>query len=220
MTTHPTDHGFDEDEQPGTDNHSSGRMTREMLAEQFALHRERLWRTVQIRMDPRLYGRVDPDDVLQEAYIDAEKRLSHFAEELCYSPFVWLRLIVGQTLINVHRRHVGAKKRDASREVSQNQKLRHELSATSRTIAHQIAAQQTSPSGAAVRSEMVLELTDAMDELKPIDREILTLRHFEDLTNKEVAELLEISEKNASVRYVRAIQRLKSCLDSKAQQKK
>lgn len=191
------------------------RMTRAILAEQFSLHRERLWRAVQVRLDVRLLGRVDPDDVLQEAYLDAEKRLSHFAEEMNCSAFVWLRLIVGQTLINVHRRHLGAKKRDATRERSASQRLKHGLSATSQRIAFQFAAQQTSPSAAAVRSEMVRELANSMDQLKPIDREILTLRHFEDMTNKEAAELLEITEKNASIRYVRALQRLKSCLESK-----
>lgn len=191
------------------------RMTREELAEQFSIHRDRLWRAVQVRMDARLYGRVGPDDVLQEAYLDAEKRLGHFAEELDCSAFVWLRLIVGQTLINVHRRHLGAKMRDASRDRSNSQRLRHDFSATSKSIAFQVAAQQTSPSGAAVRSEMVVELTAALDDLKPIDREVLTLRHFEDMTNKEVAEILEITEKNASIRYVRAIQRLKSCLESR-----
>jgi RNA polymerase sigma-70 factor (ECF subfamily) len=212
------DNVFDNNRIASVDSANYGSMSREELADQFAVHRDRLWRTVQFRMDPRLFGRVDPDDVLQEAYLDAEKRLGHFAEELCCSPFVWLRLVVGQTLINIHRRHIGTQKRDASRELSHSQKLRYELSATSAAIAHQIAAQQTSPSGAALRSEMILELTSAMDDLKPLDREILTLRHFEDLTNKEVAELLEITEKNASIRYVRAVQRLKSCLDSRAQQ--
>ncbi len=113
-------------------------------------------------MDARLYGRVGPDDVLQEAYLDAEKRLGHFAEELDCSAFVWLRLIVGQTLINVHRRHLGAKMRDASRDRSTSQRLRHDFSATSKSIAFQIAAQQTSPSGAAIRSEIVVELTTAL----------------------------------------------------------
>ena len=192
----------------------STRMTKQLLTEQFTMHRERLWRTVHVRMDRRLYGRVDPDDVLQEAYMDAMKRVGHFAEELGYSPFVWLRLVVGQTLINVHRRHIGAQKRDASRERSANQGLKFQMSATSQAIAIQLAGNQTSPSQAAIRSEMVEELATALDTLTEIDREILTLRHFEDLSNKEVAELLGIEQKAASIRYVRAIQRLKKCMES------
>ncbi|MFT7632578.1 MAG: RNA polymerase sigma-70 factor (ECF subfamily), partial [Mariniblastus sp.] len=189
------------------------RMTKQMLTEEFTAHRERLWRTVHIRMDPRLYGRVDPDDVLQEAYLDAMKRVGHFAEELKYSPFVWLRLIVGQTLINVHRRHIGAQKRDASKERSVNQALKFQMNATSRLMAVQLAGEQTSPSQAAMRSEWVEELTEALETMAEVDREVLTLRHFEDLSNKEVAELLGIEQKAASIRYVRAVQRLKKYMD-------
>ncbi len=189
------------------------RMTKELLTREFTLHRERLWRTVHTRMDSRLYGRVDPDDVLQEAYLDAMKRVKHFAEELTYSPFVWLRLIVGQTLINVHRRHVGAKKRDASIERSVNQGLRFQMSATSQAVAIQLAANHTSPSQAAMKSELVETLAGALDTMSDIDREILTLRHFEDLSNSEVAELLGIEQKAASIRYVRAVQRLKKCME-------
>jgi RNA polymerase sigma-70 factor (ECF subfamily) len=191
---------------------NSLRMNKEILTEHFTANRERLWRTIQVRMDPRLYGRVDPDDILQEAYLDAIKRVGHFAEEVNFTPFVWLRLIVGQTLVNVHRRHINVKMRDASRERSIDRGLRHEWSATSQSMAFQLAASQTSPSEAIVRTEEVGELAVALDSLSDIDREILTLRHFEDLSNKEVAELLEIEQKAASIRYVRAIQRLKKCL--------
>lgn len=192
---------------------ASLRMTRDLLSVEFTKHRERLWRAVHTRMDPRLYGRVDPDDVLQEAYLDAMKRVKHFAEELTYTPFVWLRLIVGQTLINVHRRHLGAKKRSAAMEKSMNQKLNYQFSATSKAIALQLAGNQTSPSNAASRNESILELGNALETLSDIDREILTLRHFEDLSNKEVAALLSIEPKASSIRYVRAVQRLKKCMD-------
>lgn len=190
------------------------RMTKELLTREFSLHRERLWRTVHTRMDSRLYGRVDPDDVLQEAYLDAMKRVNHFAEELTYTPFVWLRLIVGQTLINVHRRHIGAKKRDASMERSVNQALNFQMGATSKAMAIQLAANHTSPSQAAMRSELVESLESALETMTDIDREILTLRHFEDMSNSEVAELLGIEQKAASIRYVRAVQRLKKCMEN------
>jgi len=193
----------------------SYRMTKEILTEEFIANRERLWRTVQVRMDSRLYGRVDPDDVLQEAYLDAMKRVGHFAEELTYSPFVWLRLIVGQTLINVHRRHLKAKMRDASKERSIESGMRFKMSATSQTLAMQLALSQTSPSQAAIRTEEVERLSKAIDSLTEVDREILTLRHFEELSNKEVAELLRIEVKAASIRYIRAIQRLKKCFGNR-----
>ncbi len=188
------------------------RMTKQLLTEQFTLHRDRLWRAIHVRMDPRLCGRVDPDDILQEAYLDAMKRVGHFAEDSNYTPFVWLRLIVGQTLINVHRRHITVKKRDASRERSRSKGLKFEYSATSQTIASQLAANQTSPSQAAIRTEQVQELATALESLSEIDREIITLRHFEDMSNTEVAEILNIEQKASSIRYVRAIQRLKKCM--------
>lgn len=188
-------------------------MTRKDLTEHFTAHRQRLWRTVHVRMDPRLYGRVDPDDVLQEAYLDAEKRLGHFAEEVNFTPFVWLRLIVGQTLINVHRRHLGTQKRDASRERRAATGLQYAYSATSQQLAFQLAASQTSPSEALMRDERVDRLAQSLASLSELDREILTLRHFEDLSNKEVAQLLNIQQKAASIRYVRALKRLRACLE-------
>src|SRR6478672_4342311 len=88
------------------------------LAALFARHRDRLWRMVRVRLDRRLLGRVDPDDVLQEAYLDASRRIAHFRRDDAPSFFIWLRLIVGQTLVDIHRRHVGAQARDAGREVA------------------------------------------------------------------------------------------------------
>ncbi len=194
------------------DSSDSIRMTKELLTHHFSENRDRLWRTVQMRMDQRLYGRVDPDDVLQEAYMDAMKRVSHFAEEVNFTPFVWLRLIVGQTLINVHRRHLKTKMRDASKEKSIDGGLKFQMSSTSQSFAMQLALSQTSPSQAVIRSEEIEKLAAAIETLTDVDREILTLRHFEELSNKEVAELLEIEPKAASIRYVRAIQRLQKCL--------
>lgn len=185
--------------------------SKQQLTELFSIHRERLWRTVQTRLDQRLYGRVDPDDVLQEAYLDAQQRLKSTKDLEGYSPFVWLRLIVGQTLINMHRRHLGAQKRDAARE--QSQRLQFQCSATTTQVAFQLSASQTSPSSAAMRAERVGQIAASLESLSEMDREILTLRHFEDLTNKEIAELLGIEQKTASIRYVRALQRLKNCLE-------
>ncbi|MGD2111343.1 MAG: sigma factor, partial [Phycisphaerae bacterium] len=107
-----------------TGNDSRGVLSRlrsgddEALAELFSQHRERLWRMVHFRLDQRLLGRAGTEDILQEAYLAAAKRVHHFAEESTTSFFVWLRMIVMQTLIDVHRRHLGAQMRDADREVA------------------------------------------------------------------------------------------------------
>ncbi len=182
----------------------------EALAELFSRHRDRLWRMVNFRLDRRLHGRVDADDVLQEAYLDALQRLPHYLQQKRnMSFFVWLRCIVSQTLVDIHRKHLGAKMRAADREVSLHNPLSN---TTSVSMAAQLLGHLTSPSHAAMRHELSRQLEEALEKMNPIDREILALRHFEELTNSEVAEVLGIQQKAASIRYVRAIRRLKDIL--------
>jgi RNA polymerase sigma-70 factor (ECF subfamily) len=176
------------------------------LAELFSLHRDRLWRIVNFRLDSRLLGRVDADDILQEAYLDAAQRINHYLDDSTHTFFIWLRLIANQTLIDVHRRHLGAQMRDASRDMSIHA---HYAQATSMSIASQLLGNFTSPSQVAMRDETAVQLDQAIDSMEPIDREVLALRHFEELTNSEVAEVLGIQQKAASIRYVRALKRLK-----------
>jgi len=182
----------------------------EFLAEQFLKHRERLWRIVRFRLDRRLSGRVDPDDVLQECWIATSQRLDHFLENESLSLFVWFRLIAGQTLVDIHRRHLGAKMRDAYREVGMHGPAWSQ--ATSVSIAAQFLGNFTSPSQAAIREETARRLEEAVESMDAIDREVVAMRHFEELTNIEVAEVLGIQQKAASIRYVRAIRRLKDIL--------
>lgn len=179
------------------------------LAELFARHQPRLQTIVQFRLDRRLYGRVDADDVLQEAYLGAASRLQHFRQESDGSVFIWLRLITSQTLAEVHRRHLGVQQRDAGREVSLHGSNHH---STSLSLVHHLLGTMTSPSQVVVRGETERQLTTAMDAMDEIDREVLALRHFEELTNQEVAEVLGISQKAASNRYVRALDRLRAML--------
>lgn len=173
-------------------------------------NRERLWRMVSFRMDRRMASRIDPDDVLQEAYVAAAARLHHYLSDTSCSPFVWLRSIVAQTLIDVHRRHLGAKMRDAHRDVSVVPATYP--NATSVSLAAELLASVTSPSQAAAREEVSEELRRAIDDMSQVDQEIIALRHFEDLTNAEAAEVLGIQPTAASNRYVRAIARLKDVL--------
>jgi RNA polymerase sigma-70 factor (ECF subfamily) len=182
----------------------------EALAALFALHRPRLRRSVQFRLDPRIHGRVDPDDVLQEAYLAAAQRLEHFLREPGLSPFLWLRLIVNQTLVDVYRRHLGAQMRDAGRELAIDG-LRYTQS-TSASLVIQLAGSLSSPSRVALKGEIRQTLEQSIENMDPIDREILALRHFEELSNAEVAEALGIQQKAASIRYVRAVRRLKDVL--------
>jgi RNA polymerase sigma-70 factor (ECF subfamily) len=182
------------------------------LATAFADHQERLRRLASYRLAPGLNGRVDAEDVLQESYLAAMARLKHFQESSSESVFVWLRLVVLQTITDIHRKHLGAQMRDAYREVG--------LPGTrwspgsSASLAAQLAASLTSPSQAAIRDETSRQLEAAIETMSELDREILELRHFEELSNQEAAEVLGIEEKAASIRYVRAIKRLKDILAS------
>lgn len=177
------------------------------LAELFALYRPQLHRMVELRLDPRVGTRAAPSDVLQEAYLDAAARVEHFFRREGVSFYVWLRLIVNQSLIDLHRRHLTAQKRGADREVSPAW-----TPATSISLARHLVAQMDSPSQAARREEMLVQVQAALDGLDPLDREILTLRHFEELSNNEVAELLGLQKAAASNRYVRALGRLRQAL--------
>lgn len=183
---------------------------REALSLLFSQQWDRLWRIVNFRMDRRLLGRVDPDDVLQEAYLAAAGRLKHYNEESSFSPLVWVRMILLQTLIDIHRHHLGSRMRDADREVDLQGCAYPQTTAVS--LAALLAANLTSPSQVAVRAETIGQVEQAIASMDPLDREVLALRHFEELGNKEVAEVLEIEQKAASIRYVRALKRLKSNL--------
>jgi RNA polymerase sigma-70 factor, ECF subfamily len=180
------------------------------LGELFHAHRERLRRMVQLRLDNRLRGRIDPSDVIQEAFLDASRRLGEFAADPRMPPFVWLRLLTAQRLVTLHRVHLGVKGRDASREVSLH--TGPLPSADSRSLAAQLLGRLSSPSQAAMRAEIQIKIQDALNAMDPIDREILALRHFEELSNGETAAVLGLHKAAASNRYVRALRRLKEIL--------
>jgi RNA polymerase sigma-70 factor (ECF subfamily) len=181
------------------------------LAELFSQHRDPLRRMVALRLDQRLNGRVSPSDVLQEAYLDALQRLPHLRAKPDLPLYGWLRQIVGQRLIELHRQHLGAQRRAAGQEVSLDQPA---PAVRSQSLAAQLAGQLTSPSQAALRNEACAQLEAALERLEPLDREILALRHFEELSNNEVAAVLGIQKGAASKRYVRALARLKEALEA------
>ncbi len=178
----------------------------EALAELFSHHRERLRRIVHFRLDYRLKGRISDSDVLQDTYISAAKRMQHYLDKPEMPFFVWLRLLVNQQLVDVHRQHLQAEMRDARKEVSLNAGGRSQH--TSLAIAAHIAAQGTSPSKVFEQAERIAKLEQALGDMNEIDREVIALRHFEELTSAETAEVLGIEKSAASKRYVRAIKRL------------
>ena len=178
--------------------------------ELFTRHRARLRRMVELRLDRRLQARIDASDVIQEAYVEVVRRLDEYLRDPAYPLFLWLRLIVGERLLKVHRHHLGTQMRDAGLEVSI---YRGPLpAASSAALAAQLLGKHTSPTQAAVRAERMMRLQDALNTLDPMDREVLSLRHFEEMSLAETALSLGIEESAAAKRYIRALKRLKTIL--------
>lgn len=180
------------------------------LSQCFAEFRPRLERIASFRLSPQLSTRLDIDDVLQDAYLAAAQRIEHCDTTSAQSVFVWLRLVVQQTLIDLHRKHVQAAGRDIQREVRADRTD----PGTSGCIAGHLVSQVSSPSMSLKRDEMNARLMQALEQMEATDREVLALRHFEDLSNNEVAQALDISVKAASIRYIRALKKLKGIMDS------
>lgn len=176
------------------------------LADVFSHYRERLRRIVRFRLDYRIAGRISDSDVLQETFIAAAKRLEHFGDQKEMPAFLWLRLLVGQQLIDLHRQHLQAEMRDVRKEVAitQNAPSPH----TSMAIAAQLIGKMTAVSEVVARAERIERLEATLNSMDPIDREVIALRHFEELSNVETARVLGIETSAASKRYLRAMKRL------------
>jgi RNA polymerase sigma-70 factor, ECF subfamily len=185
---------------------------RQALVDLYQQHRERLRRMVEVRMDSRLQGRVDASDVLQDGFLDVATRLESYLRTPNLPPFLWLRLIVSERLAIYHRRHLGARMRDVAQEVS----LYHQPmpQASSAALASMLLGRLTTPSKAAIRAERVLRVQEAINSLDALDREVVALRHFEQLSRAETAQVLGITEEAGAKRYIRALKKLETILSS------
>lgn len=171
----------------------------EVLGELFELHRQRLWAMLSVRLDRRLLGRTSADDVLQETFLDVARRVGEHLAAPAVPFYVWLRFLALQRLQMVQRAHLGPE-RDAGKE------------ARSDSMAGQFAGQLTSPSQAAIRHELQDRLRAALDRMEETDREVLAMRHFEEMSNNEVAEALGLTKSAATKRYTRALVELRRVL--------
>jgi RNA polymerase sigma-70 factor (ECF subfamily) len=174
-------------------------------------HRGRLERMVGLRMDRRLQGRVDPADVVQEAYLAARGKFAQYSADSRLPFFLWLRLEVGQKLVDLHRSHLGAQMRDAGLEVSLHRGPLPQV--TSLSLAEHLLGKLTTASHAAMRVELKLRVQEALNGMDAQDREVLILRHFEELSNAEAAQVMGIKPSAAVNRYVRALKRLKGVFE-------
>jgi len=183
---------------------------REAIVELLGVYRSRLKTMVTMRLDPRLQGRVDASDVIQEGYLDAIRRVEEYIRDPSVPFYIWLRFLVGQRVAEHHRRYLGRPGRNVDREVSIYGGAIPGVS--SGALAARLLGKLTSPVQAAVRAERKLQLQEALNKMDPIDREILVLRHYEGMTNVEAAAALGIEKAAASKRYTRALERLSKIL--------
>lgn len=173
---------------------------------------DRLKRMVRLRMDQRLQGRVGASDIVQEALIEAARRLADYERNPPAGFFLWLRGLAADRLFNAHRMHLGTQKRDAAQEVSLYRRAMPE--ARSVSLARQLLGEITSPTQAIVRAETQLLVQEVLNRMDPIDREILVLKYFEQLTTSEAAAELGIKRSTAGKRYIAALKRLKQELSA------
>jgi len=179
------------------------------LIDWFDQYRDRLRTMVALRLDRRLAGRIDPSDVLQEMYLEASERWDEYQRQPSLSPYLWLRFLAMQRLLILHRRHLQTQSRDAARDVPLDLAV---LDVSSDGLAQCLIDSGTSPSQQALRAEDYARLHSALDQMESVDREVLALRHFEQLSNDEAAQVLGIQAGAASQRYYRALHRLKDLL--------
>lgn len=185
------------------------RSAMERLLEQ---NRDRLRRMVAVRMDPRINSRVDPSDVVQEAFIVAADRFSEYARTRPLPFYPWLRQIAWERLIAMHHRHVGAQKRSVLQEEPPVMVLPDE---SVMKLADRLAAGGTSPSGKLIREEMRLRVRQALDELPVTYREVMVMRHLEQLRIDEMAAVLGIDQAAVKMRCFRAAKRLRQLLSER-----
>jgi RNA polymerase sigma-70 factor (ECF subfamily) len=178
-------------------------------------HREALRRMIDLRMDRLVQRRVDASDIVQDVLIEANRRLDEYLHSKNPAmPFhLWLRHIAHDRLIDAHRRHRQAARRSIDRE--QSLVAARYLDQSTLDLAAQIADRDLTPAAAATWAELQRRFQAALDTLDEQDQEVILMRHFEHLSNIEVAQALSLSEAAAGMRYLRAMRRLREKLDAK-----
>jgi RNA polymerase sigma-70 factor, ECF subfamily len=175
------------------------------MAALFGAYRAQLRRMVELRLDGRVAARLDPSDVLQEVYLDMAGQIDGYLRQPTVNFYVWLRGLAWERLLKLQRRHLGAECRAVGREEA----LPLDSSAA---LARQFLAPGTSPSEEMVKEELRRRVQQALAKLDENDREVILMRDFEGMTNGEAAQTLGLSASGATMRYGRALYRLKDIL--------
>ena len=182
------------------------------LAEVLEQYRDRLRRMVVVRMDPRVRGRFDASDVIQEAYVDISRRIASDGANANIPFFLWLRILTGDRLAQLHRMHLGADMRNAAREVSLGSGVIPPASSVH--LASQLAGQFSSVDRGLKREEVRVKLEAAINSMDETDRDVIAMRHFEELSTEEIAIVLDMTRSGVLKRYTRAIRRLSVAINT------
>jgi len=178
-------------------------------------HREALRHMIRARMDQKLARRVDASDVVQDVLLEASQRLADYVRDPKLPFGLWLRQMAQDRIIDLHRRHRVARRRSLDREQQQARAPLGDKS--SLELAAQLRDPELTPAAATMRKELHQRFVEAIDRLEDEDREILLMRHFEQLTNGQAADLLGLSQPAAGMRHLRALRRLREILGEAAQ---
>jgi RNA polymerase sigma-70 factor (ECF subfamily) len=175
------------------------------VAELFAHYRPRLRQMVRLRIGRELAARIDPSDVLQDAFVDALQKVRAYVSAPQVPPFVWLRRLTWDRLIKLQRTHVGTQKRNLERQVSLPEE-------TSVALVQQLFSPDTGPIDLLLRAELHDQMERSIAQLSDADREVILMRHYEGLSNNQVAQTLCISVSGATMRHGRALIRMRKLL--------
>jgi RNA polymerase sigma-70 factor (ECF subfamily) len=188
-----------------------GKRDPQALAELFARHRERLRKMVRLRLDGRLRGRISSSAILEEVFHDVERRIEEYPGNRSQSFFLWLREVTGERLQQLHRQHLGKAAVEVGQEIHLHSGAMPEVNAAS--MAAQLMGDRAS-NQAALRADLLLQLQTALNGLDSLDRELLALRHFEELSNESAAAVLGLEPAAANIHYLQALKRLNEILRS------
>ena len=178
-------------------------------------HRNSLRQLIRMRLDQKIQKRIDVSDVLQDVLIEANRRLTRYLNDPVMPFHLWLRQIARDRIIDAHRRHRVSAKRSVDRE--QQMVAPRGYDQSSIHLASLLGDQQLTPAATALQKEMARKVEAAISELDPKDCEIIVMRHYEHLTNQEISQALGLNEPAASMRYMRAIRRLKVILQGESE---
>lgn len=177
-------------------------------------HRDALRRLVEMRLDRKIQRRVDVSDVVQDVLVEANRRLTDYLSNPVMPFHLWLRQIARDRIIDAHRRHRASARRSVDRE--QPNLAPGGVDRSTIELIAQVCDGELTPAAAATQHEMARRVEAAIGELGDQDAEIILMRHYEQLSNQEVAQALGLTEPAASMRYLRAVRRLRATLTGEA----